>query len=77
VSRKRGVPIKIEFDVTYHCGIRKGRLRLCLLQRCEVIYNLSLLEEVMKKSFQKVLKIKPPRDFFTFRRLLYLGRRSP
>ena len=30
----------------------------------------------MKKSFQKVLKIKPPGDFFTFRRLLYLGGRS-
>jgi len=55
---------KIKFDSCYRCGLRKERLRSCLLQRFEAVYNLSLLEEVMKHRFQNVLKRKPPRDFF-------------
>jgi len=56
---------KIGFDFGYRCGIRKERLRPCLSQRSEAVYNFSLLEEVMKQDFQKVLKIKPPGDFFS------------
>jgi hypothetical protein len=53
---------KLGFDFGYHCAIRK---ETCLSQRFEAIYNLSLLEEVMRQGFQKVVETKPPRDFFT------------
>jgi hypothetical protein len=56
---------KLGFDFGYRCAIRKERPSPCLSQRFEAIYNLSLLEEVMKQSFQKVLKTRPPRDFLT------------
>jgi len=56
---------KIMIDFGYRCGKRKEKLRPCLSQRFEAVYNVSLLEEVMRKGFQKVLEIKPPRDFFT------------
>jgi len=44
----------ILFDFTYGCGIRKERLSSCLSRPFDAVHNLSLLEEVMKLSFQKV-----------------------
>jgi len=41
-------------DFAYRCGIRKERFRPCLSQRFEAVYNLILLEEVMRQGFQKV-----------------------
>jgi len=61
---------KIEFDFSYRCGIRKERLRPCLSQRSDTVCNFSLLEEVIKQGFHKMLKIKLPRDFVTSLRLL-------
>ncbi len=49
----------------YRCAIREERLRARLSKRFEAIYNPSLLEEIMRLRFQKVLEIKSPRDLFT------------
>jgi hypothetical protein len=45
---------KLGFDFAYRRGIREERLRPCLSQRFEAVYNLILLEEVMRQGFQKV-----------------------
>jgi hypothetical protein len=68
---------KLRFDFGYLCDIRKERLRPCLSHRFEAVCNLSLLEEVMKQNFQKMLKIKPPRDFFTSSEVFVSGKVVP
>ena len=59
-------------DFGYRCGIWKERLRSFLSRGIAVVYNLSLLEEVVRQSFQKVQKQSLREVFVLPWRLLYL-----
>ena len=62
---------KLGFDSSYRCGIRKERLRARPSRRFEAVYKLSLLEEVVRQGFQKVLISSLREVFVLLWRLLF------